>query len=41
MNLMEIDGIDFDNILASTPDGIVFNQTVINEICIANAMEPK
>ncbi|XP_060838291.1 condensin-2 complex subunit H2-like isoform X1 [Rhopalosiphum padi] len=38
MNLMEID--DIDEILPSTPDPVIFDQTVTDEVCVANAMLP-
>ncbi|KAL5242117.1 hypothetical protein ACI65C_009527 [Semiaphis heraclei] len=38
MNLMEVDEID--EILPSTPDPVIFDQTVTDEICVANAMLP-
>lgn len=38
---MEVNGTDFDSIISSTPYGIVFNQTVTDEICVANAMASK
>lgn len=41
MNLMDVDEIGFGNTLPSILDGIVFNQTVTDEICVANAMAPK
>ncbi|XP_008182638.1 uncharacterized protein LOC100163434 [Acyrthosiphon pisum] len=37
-NLMEVD--DIDEIFPSTPDPIIFDQTVTDEVCVANAMLP-
>lgn len=39
MNLMEVDEID--EIFPSTPDPVIFDQTVTDEVCVANAMLPK
>ncbi|CAH1713253.1 condensin-2 complex subunit H2 isoform X1 [Aphis gossypii] len=38
MNLMEVDEID--EIHPSTPDPVIFDQTVTDEVCVANAMLP-
>ncbi|XP_025205007.1 condensin-2 complex subunit H2-like [Melanaphis sacchari] len=38
MNLMEVD--DIDEILPSTPDPVIFDQTVTDEVCVNNAMLP-
>lgn len=39
---MDVDGVDSNDILPSTPDPVIFDQTVINddEICVPQAMSP-
>jgi len=38
---MDVDEINSDDILPSTPDPVIFDQTVTDEVCVANAMTPK
>lgn len=38
---MDVDEIDSNNILPSTPEPIIFDQTITDEVCVANAMIPE
>lgn len=41
MNLMDVDETDSNEIIPSTPDPIIFDQTVTDEVCVPNAMAAK
>lgn len=41
MNLMDVDGIDSNDVIPSTPDPVIFDQTVTDEVCVTNAMAAK
>lgn len=38
---MDVDGTESNDLLPSTPDPVIFEQTVSDEICVANAMLPE